>query len=113
MYIKLSPMGQKPEYLTALLSFSPLYSTQDPLVNNFRGFNYGWSPTLKNELAYLYFAIPPLQTPIRPLLNQNSPEFKFEVTIPKAYNGKAIGPTLYIPEWVPHPFIGKEKVKVI
>jgi len=68
---------------------------------------------LENELAYLRFATPPLWTPIRPLLGQNLPKSKLKVTIPKAYNGKAVEPTLYIPEWVPHPLIGKEKVKVI
>jgi len=68
---------------------------------------------LENELAYLYFATPPLQTPIRPPLSQDLPESKLKVTIPKAYNRKAVEQTLYIPKWVPHPLMGKEKVEVI
>ena len=63
IYIKLSPMGQKLKYLAGLLLFSPLYSTQDPLVNNSRGSNYGQSPTLENKFAYLYFATPPSGLP--------------------------------------------------
>ena len=113
MYIKLSSVGQKPKYLTRLLLSSPLYSTQDLLVNNSRGSNYSQLPTLENKLAYLYFITPPLQTPIRPLLSQDSPKSKLKVTILKAYNRKVIEPTLYIPKWVPYPLISKEKVKVI
>jgi hypothetical protein len=33
--------------------------------------------------------------------------------MPKAYNGKAVKPTPHVPKWVPHPLMGKEKVKVI
>ena len=59
IYIKLSPASQKPKYLTGLLPSSPLYSTQDLLINNSRGSNYGQSPTLENKLVYLHFATPP------------------------------------------------------
>ena len=98
MYIKLSPIGQKPKYLTRLLRSSPLHSTQDLLVNNSRGSNYSWSPTLENELAYLYFTTPPFQTPVRPLTGQDSPESELEVTIPKAYNKKAVELMLHVPK---------------
>src|SRR6266702_1810579 len=113
MCIKSSPASQKPKYLTRSLLSSPLHSTQDPSINNSRGSNYGWSPTLENELAYLHFTTPPLQTPVRPLLSQDSPKSKLKVTIPKAYNRKAVEQTLHVPKWVPHPLIGKEKVAVI
>ena len=68
---------------------------------------------MENELAHLYFTTPPLRTPVRPLTGQDSPESELEVTIPKAYNGKAVEPMLYMLKWVPHPLIGKEKVEVI
>lgn len=41
------------------LPSSPLHSTQDLPAKSFRGSDYGWSPSLENELARLQFATPP------------------------------------------------------